>query len=79
MKRRKVSFLVLFFLISSASIAFASITMFWPVEIKQQTFKTEETLSFERPALKRLIREAKTVHSDSSLNYRAWRHIQASA
>jgi len=78
-KHQKVSFLVLCFLMSFASIAFASLTLFWPIE-KSVTPKIEHVPSLEiEPQIIPVKEPSKTVQASISLNYQAWRRIYASA
>lgn len=75
MGRRKIGLLILFFLMSFVSLAFASMTIFLPLE-KNQTFKESYAPSEIK---KKQLPQKRFVQSYPSLNYRAWRHIQASA
>ncbi len=76
MRHRKIGFLALFLLLSSASLAFASLTLFWPIE-KTPKILSPELLSSEMISHKTKVQ--KTALPSSSLNYQAWRRIYASA
>ena len=77
MRRRKVGLLILFFLISFVSLAFASMTIFLPLEKNQSQTLSELHISSEIKA--KPLTSKHSAYSNSSLNYQAWRHIQASA
>ena len=77
MRRRKVGFLILFFLISFVSFAFASITIFLPLEKNQSQTLSEFHVPSEIKA--KPFTRKHSAYFNSSLSYQAWRHIQASA
>jgi len=79
-RRQKVIFLILFFLIFSASLAFASLQGFQPIwPMKNQYVFKSEIVSSEMRVGKKPASDAQAVYSNSSLNYQAWRRIHASA
>jgi len=77
MRQHKVGILVILFLISFVSFAFASISLILPIERNPNPFNSAELISPE-PSPKESS-AVKPVPSASHLNYQAWRQIQTSA
>ena len=77
MRRHKVGILIVLFLISFVSFAFASITLILPIEKNPNLFNSPELILAEKPP--RESSNVKTISPASNLNYQAWRRIQTSA
>ena len=77
MRRHKVGILVVLFLISFVSFAFASMSLMLPIERNPNPFNSAE-LILPEPSPKESSM-VKSVPSSSHLNYQAWRRIQTSA
>ncbi|GEM_PF-6016976 len=77
MRQRKIGFLVFLFLVSFASFAFASISLFFPFEQHQTEAFPKEMISFQMKT--ESINYSKIIPADHSISYQAWRRIQASA
>lgn len=78
MTRRKISLFIFLILISSVSIAFASLAMVWPVGNSPSSLNHPDIISLERQlTIKSSANHS--VPSASAFNYQAWRRIQTSA